>query len=433
MSAALALRPLGQSLGLADVEAASQALADPAWLKERRLAAWAAWQRLAADPAASGTRFLEGLRQAFSFGVAASSPAPEAQALSLDSAWGPLSGLLRYGQGLEPQALLSPALKAQGVRVLTLRQALAEQPELVRRHLFSCTRPDETSLAALHAALLGPGALVHVPRGVKVAAPLRLEGLAGQAFFPHTLVVLEEAAELTVVDSVASQGGEAGLTSAVSELVLGAASRLHYIHHQGLNTKSAFSLRQRTALASSAYLYTLSLVSGGAVSSSHIESSLQQEGGSVDLLGLVLAKGDQQVEIRTLQDHAARNGASDALVKSILRGKARFYFDGVVKIAKAGQGSNAFQSNPNLLLSSDCRAESIPTLEIEADDVACKHAASLGSLDEEQKFYLLSRGISEQDAETAIVEGFAAEVAQRLPTGPLQDSFIEMLAGLARG
>jgi Fe-S cluster assembly protein SufD len=432
MSSAV-LTTLGQSLGLADVEAASLALADPAWLKARRMEGWAAWQRLAEDPTASGTRFLEGLRNASKLGVEPAGPAPAAAALSLDSAWGPLCGLLRFGQALEPQALLSPALKEQGVRVLPLRQALAEQPDLVQRHLFSCTKPDETSLAALHAALLGPGVFVHVPRNARVAEPLRLEGLAGQAFFPHTLVVLEEGAELTVVDSVASLDEGPGFTSAVSELVLGPAARLHYIHHQGLNAASAFSLRQRTALARDAYLYTLSLVSGAALSSSHIESSLQQPGGSVDLLGLVLAKGDQQVEFRTLQDHSARNGTSDALVKSILRGKARFYFDGVVKIAKAGQGSNAFQSNPNLLLSSDCRAESIPTLEIEADDVACKHAASLGSLDEEQKFYLLSRGISEKDAESAIVEGFAAEVAQRLPAGPLQDAFIEILAGLARG
>jgi Fe-S cluster assembly protein SufD len=364
--------------------------------------------------------------------VAPGAALPPAPALKLDSPWGPLSGIVRYGQGFA-EALLSPELRNQGVTVLPLRQALAEQPELMQRHLFSSTRSDETSLAALHAALLGPGVLVHVPRRARVASPLRLEGLAGSGFFPHTLVVLEEGAEFTVVDSVASLGQEPGFTSAVAELVLGQDAHLHYIHHQGLNLQSGFSLRQRTALARDAYLYTLSLVTGGALSSSYVESSLQQEGGNVDLLGLVLAKGSQQVELRTLQDHGARGGTSDALVKSILRGKARFYFDGVVKIHKAGQGSNAFQSNPNLLLSSECRAESIPTLEIEADDVACKHAASLGSLDEEQKFYLLSRGISEQDAESAIVEGFATEVAQRLPQGPLQEAFAGILAQLARG
>ncbi len=126
-----------------------------------------------------------------------------------------------------------------------------------------------------------------------------------------------------------------------------------------------------------------------------------------------------------------RSGQSDALVKSILRGKARSYFDGVVKIYKSGQNSNAFQSNPNLLLSSEAKAESVPTLEIEADDVACKHAASIGSIDEDEKFYLLSRGVPLRETEAMIVEGFAAELARRLPNASLQERFVQILSNLA--
>jgi len=184
-------------------------------------------------------------------------------------------------------------------------------------------------------------------------------------------------------------------------------------------------------LANDARLYTLGVVAGGAWSTSYIGTRLEGGGGNVDLLGLAIADGTQQMEIRTLQDHVGRSADSDALVKSILRGKSRFYFDGVVKIFKSGQNTNAFQSNPNLLLSSDARAESVPTLEIEADDVACKHAASIGSIDEDEKFYLLSRGIPIRETETIITEGFAAELAQRLPNEQLQERFVGILNKLA--
>jgi len=332
------------------------------------------------------------------------------------------------------RAVLSSAAQAQGVTLLPLAQALKDKPQLLERYLFGGGAAPASALSALHQAFLGEGTFIHVPAGVKVASPILLRSLQGPAqpaFFPHTLVVLEAGAELTIIEELASVDERPGFTMGVSELVVGEAARLSYIHHQGLNRLSTVALRQQTRLGRDSYLYTLGLANGAAHSGSLLESMLKEEGATVDLLGLVLAGQGQQMELRTLQDHAARGGNSDALVKSILRGDARFWFDGVVRIHKAGQNSNAFQSNPNLLLSSECRAESIPTLEIEADDVACKHAASIGSLDEEQRFYLLSRGISPKDAEAAIVEGFAAELAQRLPAGPLQEAFTDILSRLA--
>ncbi len=357
-------------------------------------------------------------------------PLPADLKPALDGEWGPLSGAMSYGcEGTEAVLLDDEAVKA-GVLFLPMAEALKTHAALLEKHLFSRTAVDETLYAALHAAYFGQGSFIHIPKHVKLAKPLRLRGAhtGGHAgFFPHTLVVAEEGSEATLVDEAHSAGPAAGLCAGVAELILAANASVNYISFQNLNRASGAALRQSTVLANDARLYTLGVVTGGAWSTSYIGTRLEGGGGNVDLLGLALADGDQQLEIRTLQDHVGRSADSDALVKSILRGKSRFYFDGVVKIYKSGQNSNAFQSNPNLLLSSDARAESVPTLEIEADDVACKHAASIGSIDEDEKFYLLSRGIPLRETETIITEGFAAELAQRLPNEELQESFVAIL------
>lgn len=430
-------RSFKEHFSLASVERLSAAFGDPDWLKAKRLAAWAAFERLCAAPdKCSGTRWLK-VAERFLDAPLDGGPKlglPDALAPAMDGDWGPQAGALSYGCEETAPALLDDEARQAGVVFIPLSQAVRTHADLLRRHLFSRTAVDETLYAALHAAYFGQGALLHIPKGVKLSKPLRLRGAhtGGHAgFFPHTLVLAEEGSEATLVDEIHSAGAAPGLTAGVAELVLGAGARLNYISFQNLNRASGAALRQSTVLANDARLYTLGLVAGGAWSTSFIGTRLEGGGGNVDLLALALGDGDQQIEIRTLQDHVGRGADSDALVKSILRGRSRFYFDGVVKIYKSGQNTNAFQSNPNLLLSGEARAESIPTLEIEADDVACKHAASIGSIDEDEKFYLLSRGIPLCETETIIAEGFAAELAQRLPDEQLQERFVAILNGLA--
>jgi Fe-S cluster assembly protein SufD len=421
----------------ASVDKCGAALGDPAWLKAKRQAGWEAFQKFAAsEQKNSGTRWIRQAEKALDAPMETGEKLalPVALKARLDGEWGPLAGAHSYGcEGGEP-VVLSDEAKKSGVVFLPLKDALKSHSALLEKHLFSKTAVDETLYAALHAAYFGSGSFIHVPKGVKLAQPLRLRGAhtGGHAgFFPHTLVVLEEGAEATVVDEIHSAGPAAGITAGVSELILGANSRLNYISFQNLNRASGAALRQSTVLENDARLYTLGLVAGGAWSTSFLGTKITGSGAFVDLLGLALGREGQQIEIRTLQDHVGRSSDSDALVKSILRDKSRFYFDGVVRIFKSGQNTNAFQSNPNLLLSSDARAESIPTLEIEADDVACKHAASIGSIDEDEKFYLLSRGIPIRETETIITEGFAAELAQRLPSEELAERFTGILNGLA--
>ena len=414
---------------------------DPAWLKAKRMEGWNAWEKGTADNAAllthSGARWLGEVRTApnwaIELGPKAGLPAALKPDLN-DGDWGPLSGCRSYGLDEELELPLSAEAAMAGVVFCSIKAALKSHEALLQKHLFSRTTVDETSYAGLNAAYFGQGSFLYVPKNVKLALPLRVFGVhsgGAAGFFPRTLVILEEGAEATLIDEIHSATGAPGFCAAVSELVIGDGAKLSYISNQNLNRASGATSRQTTVLGRDSYLYTLGIVTGAAWSSSYIGSRLEGSGAQVDLLGLLLGSAKQKIEIRTLQDHVGRAGHSDALVKAILRDEAHSYFDGVVRIFKSGQNSNAFQSNPNLLLSSEARAESVPTLEIEADDVACKHAASIGSIDEEEKFYLLSRGISEQDCESMIVEGFAAELAHRLPTEALQERFAAILNALA--
>ena len=423
---------------IGSVEKVSAKVGDPAWLKAARLKGWAAFERLvASEERNSGSRWL---KQADKFPDLAIETGeklalPAALLPSLEGEWGALSGSMTYGCEETAPVLLDDEAKKAGVAFLPLAEALKSHAALLEKHLFSRTSVDETLYAALHAAYFGQGVLLHIPKNVKLKKPLRVRevhtgGHAG--FFPHTLIIADEGSEVTVVDQSHSAGAAAGLMAGVTELILGQNAHLNYISFQNLNLASAAVQRQNTVLANDARLYTLGIAAGSHWATSFLGTLLEGGGAFVDLLGLALGTGSQQLEIRTLQDHVGRSSDSDALVKSILRDKSRFYFDGVVRIFKSGQNTNAFQSNPNLLLSSDARAESVPTLEIEADDVACKHAASIGGIDEDEKFYLLSRGIPVRETENIIVEGFAAELAQRLPNDELQESFVNILNGLAK-
>lgn len=431
------LKSLKEFFGADSSRRCGETFGDPVWLKELRKKGLQAWTQGLEKSETSGARFVKelhtvALRQ---FDTGEKLAIPEKNNAALKSHWGQLEGCAVYGCEETQDVLLSEEAKKQGVRFLSMKDAIAQDSEKMKKLLFSRTAVEESRYTALHAAYFGQGAVLFVPKGVKLIKPIIMRGIhtGGHAgFFPHTLVVLEEGAEATVVEEFYSAGESAGLVSGISELVVAPSAQLNYVSVQSVNDKSVVTLHQNTNLGRESYLYTLGIITGGLQSCSYLGSTLAGEAARVDLLGLILGKGNQQIEIRTLQDHRARAGESDALVKSILRGKAKSYFDGVVKIPPTGQQSNAFQSNPNLLLSSDARAESIPTLEIEADDVACKHAASIGSIDEDERFYLLSRGIPMEDTEAMIVEGFAAELAQRLPNAELQERFEEILNGLTQ-
>jgi Fe-S cluster assembly protein SufD len=148
-----------------------------------------------------------------------------------------------------------------------------------------------------------------------------------------------------------------------------------------------------------------------------LNAKLLGAGASSDMLGLYFGDGDQHFDFNTSQDHIEPNTASDLLYKGALDGKSRAVFRGIIRVHKGAQRTDAYQTNRNLLLSPGARADSLPNLEIEADDVKCSHGASVGQLDSEAKFYLMSRGLSGIQAERLVVLGFLGEVLAKLPLG----------------
>jgi Fe-S cluster assembly protein SufD len=305
-----------------------------------------------------------------------------------------------------------------------------DHPDLVREHFRRTVRPEESKLLALHAALWTGGTFLYVPPNVEVAVPLAGQTWilsAGAALFPHTLVVAAPGSRVTLLDEAGSMAGAwPALVNRVVELVVQEGAAVRYIARQHWLAEVAELVTLRGRVARDATLHTLLVSLGGSVVKAAVESYLEGPGGSSEMLGLVFGTGRQHVDIHTLQEHRAPSTHSDLLYKHAVRDAARAVFSGMIRVHSGAQKTNAFQANRNLILSPGARADSIPNLEIMANDLRCTHGSATSRLNEEQLFYLMSRGLRRVDAVRMVVEGFFAELLDRVPlpevrTGVEQD------------
>jgi Fe-S cluster assembly protein SufD len=229
---------------------------------------------------------------------------------------------------------------------------------------------------------------------------------------------------LTLVSELLSMGCEAcpdTYHGGITELYVGDGAQVRYVNTQDLG-RQVYDLRTQTALIGrDSRLEWLAVTLGGRLSRSSQHTILRQPGGEARVTGLYLPDGKQHMAMDTLQDHVAPNCLSDLLYQGALLNKARSVYEGTIRAWPGAQKTNAYQSNRNLLLSDKARADSLPQLEIEANDLRCTHGATVSHVDEEQIFYLMSRGIPRDDSVRLIVEGFFRPALDRLP---------ESLAGL---
>jgi Fe-S cluster assembly protein SufD len=289
-----------------------------------------------------------------------------------------------------------------------------------REHFGVCSGESADAFVTLHDAFAAGGALVHVPKGVVVDEPIFVEHRSsgdGLASFPHTLVVAEEGAQVTVVDRFAATGDH--LSNGVIELVVGDHAHVRYVSVQEHGPQTWAIALQRAHVGRDATLHSSAIALGGDYARLRNESLLAGQGGESDLLAVYFGDGAQMHDFRTLQDHAAPRTRSDLLFKGAVEDSARSVYSGLIRIRRDAQKSNAFQTNRNLVLTEGAGAESIPNLEIEADDVRCSHASTVGPIDDDQRYYLESRGIRPEDAERLIVLGFFEDVFARLPAPAL--------------
>jgi Fe-S cluster assembly protein SufD len=389
----------------ATIRELSQRHGEPAWLLDRRLAALRAYDAMSMpDPLEEEWRRTD--LSGFNLTEALSHTKP--------------ASIERVSESL-------PA----GVLFGSLHDAATQHSDLLQEHLHSLVKATEWKLSALQAASWQDGAFVYVPRGVELAFPLRyFVKQNGAPVYPHLLIVAEANSSVTVVHETTgqSQSGYSLVNGAV-EIIARPDSRVRYVDLQGLSEGGAYNFSTvRARLERGAEFSAATISLGGRLSRTKLEVSLEGEGSHAELLGLALGDGKQHFDYITLQDHTGPRTSSDLLFKAALDGASSMVWNGIIRIQKGASASQANQTSRNLLLSDRAKAAPIPVLEIEAHDVLqCSHGASAGPLDEEQRFYLESRGIPPEVAEQLLVEAFFREVIDRLPEGIDKDALAERI------
>jgi Fe-S cluster assembly protein SufD len=323
-------------------------------------------------------------------------------------------------------AHLDPGAASAGVRFESIDAALRDHPGLVEGRLHGAVPFDRTKFTALHAAFRTGGTFVHVPKGVKVELPLQTFTYVdrdGLAVFPHTVLVVEEGAEVTYVDRYASPDLDRALSNAVVEIYAGPGSKVRYVALQEWGGGVTHLSVQRAVVGRDADVRTLAVAFGASLSRMEAESLLEGDGGSSEMLGVYFGDADQRFDFRSIQDHVGSNTKSDLLYKGAMKGHSSAIYSGTVIIQQGAHRCDAYQTNRNVLLTETSKAFSIPNLEILTNDpVRCGHAASVGPVDEDTLFYIQSRGIPAKEAERLVVFGFFKEVLDRVTLPEVRES-----------
>jgi len=419
------------------VEALSHWKQEPEWVLAARLAAWETYEQLPMPKRTdeewrrtdTRTLKLDVLRPFVSENGASAPLGIE----GLGSDGGANAGAVVQRDASIVDVTVSEELAAQGVIFCDLDTAVREHADLFRQYFMTEAVPvGFGKFEALHAAFWQGGIFLYVPKGVQVELPFRSFVQAvepGSALFTHTLVVLEEGAQAFVVDSYNSETQERqAFTSGVVELILRNDAKLRYVQVQDWGRHTWNIMTERAVLADDSILNSLHVTLGAKFSKSSIGSHLRGENSLAEMLGIFFADGDQFFDHHTWQLHESPHATSDLEFKGALKGTARSVYSGLIKVFEGAQKTDAYQQNRNLVLSRGARADSIPNLEIAANDVRCTHGATISQVEDEHLFYLQARGIERSEAQKLIVEGFFRPVIDRIPVAEIQDFLQEAIA-----
>jgi Fe-S cluster assembly protein SufD len=306
----------------------------------------------------------------------------------------------------------------RGVTIQTLAEAMADRPEFVMEHLTKSAPIDGSSFTALNTAFMADGLVVHLAPNTVVEHPIHVlyvtdtsvgEGVS----YPRTLMVLEDHAQATLIESYVCLADGMYFTNAVSEVTLAVGARLDYYKIQRESEQAFHVSTLEARQARDSHFESLSFAFGGDVSRTNIYTVLDGEGSHVSLNGLYVVHGDQHVDHQTRVEHAQPNCTSREVYKGILDDRAHGVFNGKVYVHPIAQKTDGKQTNQNLLMSPAAKIDTKPQLEIYADDVRCTHGATVGQLDDQAMFYCRTRGLSPAEAKTMLTYGFAADVLEQ--------------------
>jgi Fe-S cluster assembly protein SufD len=314
------------------------------------------------------------------------------------------------------ESKLEPALAAKGVVFGNLTELLETHGELIQKHLFQVLDGTADRFAALHQATWTCGTFLYVPRNVYIEKPLHTFATLtdGGSDFSHTLIVLDEGAEATVLAESSNAEGESGLHCGSIEIVVGDRANLRYVNLQDWSQKVWHFGHQKATVGRDANLQWTVGALGSRLAKVNQHVSLNGVRANCQVNGVMFTENKQHLSYHTLQHHKQPDCTSDFLYKGALQDTSRTVWRGMIKVDHVAQRTDGYQRNDNLLLSGRARADSIPGLEIEADDVRCTHGSTSGRVDEELIFYAQCRGFTRKEAIRAIVIGFFQQVFDRV-------------------
>jgi Fe-S cluster assembly protein SufD len=334
------------------------------------------------------------------------------------------------GSMLELDVAAVATVTEDGIEIERAPDGVTFEPLRDHELLGALVGADE-KFAAHNAALWEHGLLVQVPKGVVLDKPLYVRianSRDGGALFWRLLVVAEPESRFSVVEEYASARPDlAGYSNAVSELFVGQGAKVEYVSLQNLSAETWHFASHRAKVDRDAELDWVAGGFGSKKGKTRIQNDLAGEGATSRVTGAYFADGEQHLDYDTFQEHIAPNTTSDFAFKGALRDHATAVWRGMIKVEKDAQKTNAYQENRNLILSEQAHADSIPGLEIEANDVRCTHGATISPVNRDELFYAMARGISRGEAERLIVRGFFTDVLNRIELEPVREAVTEAL------
>ncbi len=434
------------AFSLSDVEAI--AANEPEWLQKQRRAGWDLFEEIplptTSDEAWRRTDIRKVKWDRFNLAVAstltpvetlADLPQNVRDAVEEDY---DAAGRMVIANGCVVYTELDPAIAAQGVIFTDLSTAVAEHPELVQKYLAGEAVPASNSkFAALNTALWQGGAFLYLPKEVEIEKPFQvayvLDG-EGTAIFPRTLIVAERFAYGTYIEENISHSEHTqALNVGITEVYAGDGAQVRHVDVQrwGEDVYN-FNVKRSIGQADSNVIWETGQL-GGRLTKSYYDSILPGNGSGMEFNGVYFMQGKQHLDIDSLIHHIGLATNGDLLLHGALKDKGRSVFTGLIKIDASGQQTNSYLKNENLLLDRTARADSIPSLEIDANDVRASHGATVSKIEEEYVFYLMSRGIPRETAVRMVVEGFFYKVFDRMYNERVRDKLFKAVSAKIGG
>ncbi len=341
---------------------------------------------------------------------------------------------LVFVNGVYSPELSRPGEFADGIVISDLASALQTHGDMLEAHLGRYSKPESSGFTALNTAFLQHGSFIHVPANLRLEKPVLLLHVSTGQAQPFTsqnrnLVILGDNAAATLIETYAGLDDAVYFTNTVAELRMNAGSHLRHYRIQQ-ESKNSFHLGHTTVHQEQDSNYSSNVISLGAeLSRTDLDCRLQAPGAETLLNGLYMVSGNQHTDHHIQVDHLCPQTRSDLNYRGILDGRGRAVFNGKAVVHKGADGTDARQSNANLLLSREAEVDTKPELEIYADDVKCSHGATVGQLDEQMLFYLRSRAIDEKTARSLLTFAFADEVVRAIDIDAVRDRLETLVAG----